>query len=317
VRYLIEYRIATIIAAAVTQDDRQISPSFSIDLMTFSPWDATAATDVWGSQRYWLASTVVEATDYREAYSMSWRRLARIGPRIALVTQAYIDVQGQPYLIVHDGGASLGYFTYMADRPGVGLMFMDDQLRALAKLLDEPTVPEEFYYYWNDAVNAVGYTAKLLLMFSAIEVLTKPQGDGEEENPRRRQRRKDWSKVRQVLGDELTTAMFGTAEASWDGLRHRLTHGEYLGRQDAGMNYLERIHKQVMGYFNREILGASLIAENVISPQRHPWGGKKGGQWFIQTRDRRPLSLRAAVEDFSTKAGPSQHVIVSPPPSEY
>lgn len=67
-------------------------------------------------------------------------------------------------------------------------MFGENDPKALNQLLSEGSIREEFYYYWHDAINAVGYTPKLLLMFSAIESLAK-QVNG----------KKDWKKIEQIL----------------------------------------------------------------------------------------------------------------------
>ena len=37
-------------------------------------------------------------------------------------------------------------------------MFVESHVTALDRLLADPSIPDEFYYYWNDVVNAVGYT---------------------------------------------------------------------------------------------------------------------------------------------------------------
>ena len=57
---------------------------------------------------------------------------------------------------------------------------MTTQQKALLALLGCPQIPEEFFYYWNDAVNSTGYSSKLVLMFSAIEALVK-KPDGEKD----------------------------------------------------------------------------------------------------------------------------------------
>jgi hypothetical protein len=177
----------------------------------------------------------------------------------------------------------------MRKRAGVDLMFVEKHLEALVRLLEDPSIPEEFYYYWNDVVNAVGYTPKLLLMCSAIECLTR-LGRGE----------KDWEKVEEVLGKELKEDLFGTEGNSSIGLRHRLTHGEYFGEADSGKNYVELIHKRVMAYFNEHILNEQLLDLSVVNPQRHFVGSVEGGAWFIKSRDSERLSLRRILGDFST-----------------
>jgi len=167
-------------------------------------------------------------------------------------------------------------------------MFMEGQREALSRLLADATVPEEFYYYWNDVVNAVGYTPKLLLMCSAIESLTKVR-HGE----------KDWEKVERVLGRELKEDLFGIRGNSGTGLRHRLTHGEYLSANDSDKDYVELIHKKIMAYFNDRILDETLLDLNVVNPQRHFVGNVEGGAWFIKSKNPGMLSLKSALEDFA------------------
>lgn len=70
-------------------------------------------------------------------------------------------------------------------------MFVQDHQEALGRLLADDSISEEFYYYWNDVVNAVGYTPKLLLMCAALECLTRT-GHGE----------KDFVKLERILGKE-------------------------------------------------------------------------------------------------------------------
>jgi hypothetical protein len=277
-RYRIEHRIATLATHAVLENG-QLQPSFAIGAIHFSQWDS-GDVDRWLS-RFWLAETVVDAADFRKAIRRSWRELMRIVPRIALIGQSYIDVAQQPYLIVRED-REVGFFRYIADRGPTGLMFGEAGLKALKHLVSDKSVPDEFYYYWNDAVNAIGYTAKLVLMFSAIEALAKVG------------KKKDWTKIRQILGDQLVADLFGTKT----GLRHRLIHGEHLAAQDSQKNYLELVHKKMISYFNGQILREPLLSEDVVNPQRHPWGNKEGAQWFIKTRNGAKLTLRYAVEDW-------------------
>jgi hypothetical protein len=166
-------------------------------------------------------------------------------------------------------------------------MFVENHREALVRLIEDTSIPEEFYYYWNDMVNAVGYTPKLLLMCAAIECLTKTEHG-----------KKDWEKVVRVLGGELKEELYGTKEDSSSGLRHRLSHGEYFGADHSGKNYVELIHKKVMAYFNDHILKEGLLELDVVSPQRHFVGGLEGGSWFIKSKKSGGLSLKSILLDF-------------------
>src|SRR5207249_3117402 len=136
----------------------------------FSHWDFNYR-DGWPSD-LWLAEDAVEAGSLVDALSIFRKVLARVIPRISFIGQSYIDFLTEPYLVVK-AGSEVGFFRYTRSRGATGLMFMQNELEALRQLLSDKVVPEEFYYYWHDAVNASGYTPKLLLMFSAIEALAK------------------------------------------------------------------------------------------------------------------------------------------------
>ena len=98
-------------------------------------------------------------------------------------------------------------------------MFMDNELTGLDSLLQDSTVPNEFYWYWNDAINTFGYSSKLLLMFAALEALFRED--------RRISKETYFAKIESVFGQEIKKELYGTKEDKGrSGLRHRLSHGE-------------------------------------------------------------------------------------------
>jgi len=279
-----EQRIETLANNAVMKDGR-MEATFSVGQVRYSHWDFDPGRG-WASD-YWLAEASIEAENYKAAFLNFRRDLSRTVPRIALISQTYIDFVQQPFLITKDG-ERVGFFLYRRKRAGVGLLFVEKHRDALIRLLADPCIPDEFYYYWNDVVNAVGYTPKLLLMCSAVECLTRV-GRGE----------KDWGKVEELLGRDLKEELFGTKGNSSSGLRHRLIHGEYFGPSDSGKNYVELIHKRVLTYFNERILSEEMLDLNVVNPQRHFVGSVEGGAWFIRSKKSDGLSLRRVLLDFS------------------
>jgi hypothetical protein len=282
-RYRVEQRIETLADNAVMKDGR-MEAAFSVGPVRYSHWDFDLSRG-WPSD-FWLAEASIEAGDYKAAFGIFRQELNRVIPRISLISQAYTDFLQQPLLIVKEG-EPVGFLRYLRKKPGVGLMFVEDHLKALVRLVEDASIPEEFYYYWNDVVNAVEYTPKLLLMCAAIECLTRT-GHG----------KKDWKKVVEVLGTELKEELYGTKEDSSAGLRHRLSHGEYFGADHSGKNYVELIHKKVMAYFNDHILKERLLELNVVSPQRHFVGGLEGGSWFLKSKNSGSLSLKSILLDF-------------------
>ncbi|MFH0986101.1 MAG: hypothetical protein V1882_11340 [Candidatus Omnitrophota bacterium] len=267
--YRVEQKIVSLADCAVMENKCQ-KASFEIDGVEFSHWDFNFR-DGW-TTRAWIAVFKIDAHNCQDAYNSFNKRLAKLIPRIALISQAYIEFLNEPF-VIHKETSDIAFFGYVQDVNPVGLMFMEDELEALKVLLERSAIPEEFYYYWNDAVNAIGYSAKLLLMISAIEALVK-KNDG----------KKDWVLINQILKEDLVKELWGTKHNSRDGLRHRLVHGEYLQPSDNSKNYVQAIHLRVIEYFNTEIFKKALIEINVKNPQRHPFGNKQGMSSFVKER---------------------------------
>jgi|CXWL01.1.fsa_nt_gi hypothetical protein len=192
-RYDIEYRIETIVDNAVT--DEKYPPCFDAEGINFSEWDLSLR-DGW-TQKGWIARGEVDAPDFDQAYREFRGKLVRIIPRIALIGQCFIEYQAQPFLI-RRLDRDFAFVRLSHDDGPVGLVFGDDELEALNILLVNKDIPEEFFYYWTDAVNVTGYSAKLVLMFAALEALVKKK-DGD----------KDFAKLECILGSELKKDLWG------------------------------------------------------------------------------------------------------------
>ncbi len=266
-KYKIQHRITTLAHNAIIGKDNPAS--FAIDDITLSQWDFNHAYGWKGDA--WLAEATFEAADFHEAFKEFRLKLLQIIPKIALISQCYIDFVNESFLI-HREDSDTAFIRIVKDRSPVGLMFMEDHLKALDVLHRNLQIPDEFYFYWNDATNATGYSSKLLLMFSAIEALAK------------RNDKKDFNFIELILGKELKIELFGIKGNSRSGLRHRLVHGEYFNGTDSGKDYFGEVHKRILHYFNSEIFHAKLLHENVTNPQRHFFGNAEGVSFFIQSK---------------------------------
>lgn len=279
--YEIQHRVETL-AKNVGPVENMAAPFLLMDI-SFSHWDFSCR-DGW-KEKYWLAQGKVEASNGDKAFKMFSAKLAKIVPRIALISQCYIDSLLQPFLLLKSD-VDIAFLRFIRDRGATGLMFTEGQQKALIALLGNSEIPEEFFYYWNDAVNSSGYSSKLLIMFSAIESLVKtPEG------------KKDFHKLEKILGQELKIDLFGTKENSSSGLRHRLIHGEYFNPGDSGKNYIELVHGKTITYFNEVILGERLINENIVNPQRHPYGNKEEGRFFVKAKGNNKVNLKDILSD--------------------
>jgi hypothetical protein len=281
-KYRIQHKILTLAQNAVMEGTATLKQgSFKFDDISFSHWDFNIR-EGWVEDA-WLAESTIEAPNLHEAFKVFHSRLERIIPRISLIIQCYIEYTNEPFLVYKEG-TKIAFFRYTRDSHAVGLMFTEREQEALALLLTNNSIPDEFFYYWNDAVNATGYSSKLLLMFSAIEALVKKNG------------KKDWKLMEQILGASLMGDLFAKGNA---GLRHRLVHGEYFGAGDAGKNYLELVHKKVVVYFNDVVFGKKLIPEDVVHPQRHFFGNKQECKTYLKSKGTAALTLKEVLDDFN------------------
>ncbi len=285
-KYKIEHKILTLAECAV-MDNKEKPASFDVDDISFSHWDFSYH-DGWMTDS-WIAECTIQADNYRMAFDIFRKKLMRIIPRISLISQTYIEFLNEPFLI-NKIGSDIAFFRYTTDSQAVGLMFMEGEKEALNLLLENKSIPEEFYYYWNDAVNTIGYSSKLLMMFSALEALAK--------NRDKDLFKKPFDLYEKILGEGLSHEIFENTV----GLRNRLIHGEYFNKDDSSKDYLDQVHKKVISYFNDSILNKKLLHDDVVNPQRHPFGNKIESRDFVKLIEKTlSFSLKSVLDNFSEK----------------
>lgn len=282
IRFKIEQEIETLATNALLPGE---GTHFEANGIKFSHWDFNIR-DGW-TGKSWVAEDEIGARTYDEATRDFETRLNRVIPRIAFVSQCYIEAAKQPFVVTRPD-SQIAVMRFSKSVEATGLMFRKPEREALLKLLIEP-IADEFFLYWNDAVNSTGYAAKILLMCAAVETLGRSAEESKEQK---------FSRIETILGKELKDKLWGIEGKSREGLRHRLAHGEYFAGADASTNYLEELHKGILLYFNNHILGKSPLSLQVVHPQRHPFGVRRGGVGFIRAVDEYPLSLRELVREF-------------------
>lgn len=279
-RYFIEQKISTLADNYVGVENAP-DPHFDLDGIIYRQWEFNYGDGALGNA--WVAEGTIEAKSGGEAIMLFHNKLVKAVPMISLISQCYMEFKRQP-LLLRRTDMDVAFIDYIHDSEHVGLMFMNEQFDGLQKLYANSTISSEFYKYWNDAQNTIGYSPKLLLMFSALEALVKkPNG------------KKDFVLLENILGTELKDKIFTPRT----GLRHRLTHGEYFSPTDGGDNYVDQIHRKVIAHFNG-LIGSDVISEDTVHPQRHFYDNKMVGKFFIRSKDSStPLRLREVVADFA------------------
>ncbi len=279
-KYTFQRKIATLNDLEFKLDGTDSSPKFMVDGVSFTPWDFNMRD---GNCEYaWLAETKISARDVNAANATFAKKLARILPRIAFTGGAYVNYLYESFLITKEN-CDIGYFRHLSSEDPVPLMFTVDKLADLRILVDNEEIPNEFFYYWNDATNLlrISYSARLQLIFSALEALAKKQPC------------KKHIFLEGVLGKDLHDQIY----ARKVGLRHRLSHGEYLTFDDTKEDYVKRIWKKVMDYFNTNIFRQTLLNMDIVDPMRTLGGNYVSGGRFLRPKSAgAPLALKILLE---------------------
>jgi hypothetical protein len=277
-KYTIEQKIVTLSEIYIDRADGQ--PEFEADGLLFGPWEYELSLGQVGYA--WIVKYKTEADNVDTVYIDFHKKLRKIIPRMSLICQAYIQYVAQPLLITKEG-SEIAFLYLPIDEGPVGLSFWDDEKKALDILMDNKNIPEEFFLYWNDAVNTADYSSKLLLMFAALESLAGKPGN-----------KKRFELLDTILGEDLRGKIFGR-----NGLRHRLSHGEYFAKdgKDSKENYVKVIHEKIIKFFNDKIFKEELLPEDVVSPQRNFIDNKVLLRSFIaQQSNEWPLNLKKVIE---------------------
>jgi hypothetical protein len=261
--YKIEYKIKTLSKCTIKG---------KLDDFYFNHYDFNIS-DGWTGDA-WIISSNIKSSNFKLAFKKFYKGLNIIIPRLSLINQCCIEHINEPF-IINKEGSNKAFLFYSKEVPGVGFHFRDNELKILKRLKDNKDIPEEFYYYWMDCTNATRYISKLLLLFSAIDILV---GTG---------KKRDWNMLDKILGKRLRKKIYGEIGNSSKALRNRLVHGSYLNSKDIlkdNSNYFEIIHKKIIKYFNNNFLKKDLI-EEIKNPQRNFYGNKNITKGFIASDD--------------------------------
>lgn len=283
-KYFVQYKIATLLDNAVNKGNTY--DRFDFDGIQFTHWDFNFG-DGW-IDNAWVASGIVDAKNGIDAINYMKNKIQEIISRVSFVGQAYIEHYAQPFIVkCVDSNQSVALFYFSKERDPVPLMFQASERNIMERLMTNTLIPREFFFYWKDTMNTFGYSSKLLLMFSAIEALAKALASENKSSK--------YTEIENIVGEKLKNEIW----KSKVGLRHRLVHGEYIQEKDKG-NYIEEIHKKVLDFFNKNILGEEKISLDVVHPQRNLFYGN-GDFWFgfiesYDTEDK--FDIKKVLKDF-------------------
>jgi hypothetical protein len=79
-------------------------------------------------------------------------------------------------------------------------------------------------------------------------------------NRKAAEHKKDWKKLKRILGEDLTKDLyFGENGLTDEALRNRLVHGRYFGPQHGEKDHVTLLHRKIVAYFNQEVFRETLM----------------------------------------------------------
>ena len=271
--YAFQLKLHTLANCAVIEN--QSYDTFTFEGINFTHWEFNHSRGY--QPGAWLITSETKAKDFQEAYNNFFTTLNDIIPKIAMISQCHTEYLDGSF-VIHRRRDNIAFFRYTKETDGVSLYFDKESLDNLSKL-KAANLPNEFFYYWNDMLNAPNYPAKLLLICSALEALAK--GLKEKKHP--------FAKT--VLGEDLYKKVYQDKNK---GIRHRLVHGDYFSEIDKE-DYVSQIYDQIIQYFNQHFFQQTPI-KNVEEPQRHPWGNRVQASYFLKNTLNASFDLKAMIE---------------------
>lgn len=281
--YFIQQKIKTVAEIGPFEGKKPALKYLDID---FLPWEFNWADGQKGNA--WVAQGAESAENYHDAVISFRKKLSSIVPKIAFVSQCYMDFVSESFLVHRrNNNPENILFIHCVFGHSPGLIFMEDEVDSLNNL---DSASKEFFWYMNDCYNSTGYTAKILLLFAALENLAGKEIKTKEDGQVYETYNKDVMK--EILGDEMFGKMYGTS-----GFRHKLSHGDYIDVSFSGENVVEKLHKLILGYFNKKFNTKLDLA--VVGPQRNFSGNSYYTNAFLKPKDVDvPVDIRLFFEDF-------------------
>lgn len=286
-QYLIQQKIKTIADLCIIKETE--NQPIVIDDVEFRQWDFNLRDGCKGDA--WIAESIESAKNYREAFNSFSRKLSKIVPKLAFISQCYMDFTQESFVIYkkNNNPDKIAFIHRLSDRGSTGLVFSEEEKEDFDKI--EKNSNNEFFWYINDCYNTTGYTAKLLLMFAALECLVGKEVKTDNEG--REYEVYDKENMKKILGNEFFNKIYGQG-----GLRHNLTHGRYIDSSFSVENYVEIIHKLILEYFNNEY--GTKLNTSVVNPQRHPFGNTYYVNTFIKPKNDAVFHIKSILENIKS-----------------
>jgi hypothetical protein len=286
--YLIQHKVKTLSKLGVGLNDSTF-PKMDLGGFLIEQWDFNISEGWLGDA--WLVEKNIQADSCEEAIKIFRSDLDKIVPKLAFISQCYMDFYMQPFLIKKiNEPDNIFFFKYTEDHKGVSLHFSENEFKSYKKIGQLNNV---LFRYLQECQNCTGYIPRLMLLFAALEALCgkkeKNDTNGDTYITYNHKIMKD------ILSKEFFNNLYGS-----NGIRHKLQHGDvvdFIFQQD----YVDIIYKKIIKYINNKY--NTKIVDDVVSSPRHFHNNNGYLNFWLKPCAGFNINLKQCIANFSNDNG--------------
>lgn len=237
-KYYIQSRVSTWteILAKYTHDENEedikkmFKSEFEYEWLHFEQWDFSVAQ--WALWDAWIVYNELEADNLAEVINKHLKKLTQVLPRVFFCVPVWHSFGFHESLLISNDEFQTGFYFMRKEREWTWLVITDEILEVLESK-NVQNIPDKFFLYYSEFINANTALAWLSLWMSALETIRPEKNDERKE----------------ILWEELFYKIFGKSDKNYperkQGIRHKIHHGLYPEEWDHPEKDFEDMHKAI------------------------------------------------------------------------
>ena len=230
-KYYIQSRVSTWIEiiAKYTHNEaekdvrKRFKSEFNFEWLYFEQWDFSVAE--WALGDAWLLKAEILADNIPNAINLYFKKLSIILSKVFFCVPVWHSFGFHESLLVSYDEFQTGFYFMRKENEWTWLVITDEVLQILENK-NFYNIPDKFFIYYSEFINANTALSWLSLWMSALETI-----------------RPESNEVRKKLfGEDLYFKIYGT-KPEW--IRHKIHHGKYPEEWDNPENDFEQMHEAI------------------------------------------------------------------------
>lgn len=202
---------------------KRFKSEFEYEWLNFEQWDFSVAE--WALGDAWVVYNEVEANNFAEAINIHLRKLSQVLPRVFFCVPVWHSFGFHESLLISNDEFQTGFYFMRKEREWTWLVITDEILKILESK-NFQNIPDKFFLYYSEFINANTTLSWLSLWMSALEII-RPESNID--------------RIK-LFGEELYFKLYWT-KPEW--IRHKIHHWKYPQEWDNSEKDFEEMHRAI------------------------------------------------------------------------